>query len=118
MTRRLCIAGGAALALVLASGWEIARAEFVTGDLYYTRFSGEPNVREAAYTYDGATFQLGAKTDIASVNGADGLVFDTQGNLIVGGQGNSVHKINVDTGAVRTVNAGGTNSFHVSMDPS
>src|SRR5215471_6489027 len=78
---------------LLALGATAARADTVfTGTLYYTNFNGGPNVNKLSYTYNGTThsLMLGAPTNIASANGADGIIFAPNGDLLVGGQGNPV----------------------------
>lgn len=114
---RLC---GLAFLISLAVQPATAHADFFTGEMYYSIWRDTPNnVRKVAYTYDeGKAFTFGTKTTIARVNGADGLIFAPNGDLIVGGQGDRVHLINPATHAVATVTAGGTTSFHVTLDPS
>ncbi len=95
------------------------RADSTDGDLYFTRYSGAPNVYTVKYDFDGAsTFTLGAPTPIATTVGADGIIFAPDGDLLVGGQGNRVHKVAPDGSSVTTVTAGGTQSYHLSGDPS
>lgn len=89
-----------------------------SGDLFFTTYSGSTNVNKTSYSYDGVTtFTLGAVTNIASTPGADGIIFAPDGDLIVGGQGNAVHKVDPGTGFFTTVTAGGTASYHVMLDP-
>jgi hypothetical protein len=88
------------------------------GTLYYTTFAGGPNVKSVPYSYDGSALTLGSTTIVATTPGADGLVFAPDGDLLVGGQADRVHKVNKTTGTFATKNAGGTSSFHLAMDPS
>ncbi len=91
----------------------------VDGDLLFTTFAGGQNVNKVHFTYDGTTtFTLGAISNIASTPGADGLIFAPNGNLLVGGQGNTVHMVNPGTATFVTRNAWGTSSFHLALDPS
>jgi len=95
-----------------------ALATPTSGTLYFTTYAGGTNVNKTTYSYDGAsTFTLGGVTNIASTPGADGLIFAPDGDLIVGGQGNAVYKVDPGTGFFTSVNAAGTASFHVVLDP-
>jgi hypothetical protein len=92
----------------------------VSGSLFYTRFSGAPNVKEVAFTYDGAsTFTLATPTVIGTTPGADGITGNPQNSnlLIVGGQGNHINTINRLNGAVTTV-ASPVSVFHVAVPDS
>jgi RHS repeat-associated protein len=89
-----------------------------TVDLYFTQYQGSNRVSKVSATYDGTTLTLGTPTTIAFNIGADGLVFGPDGNLYVGGQGNIVYQVNPTTGAIASVSAGGTNAFHIGLDPS
>jgi len=106
-----------ALALLAAP----AAAQILTKTITYSRFSGPPdNIKQAAFTYNATlgTTSFGARVSITSVPGADGILFSPDGHLIVGGQTDAVHRIDVGTGAFTTVTAGGVQSFHVMLDPS
>jgi uncharacterized repeat protein (TIGR01451 family) len=93
-------------------------ADPVSGTLYYTRYAGSPRVKKVDFTYDGATsFTLNAPVAIADLPGADGLVIAPDGNLIIGGQGNAIYKVDPVTGTVTSQTAGGGASYHMSMDP-
>jgi len=103
---------------VLGAG--TARAASFSGIVYYTNFNGGVNVNKIPYSYDDTThtFSLGVTTGIASANGADGIIFDSKGNLLVGGQGaNEVHQYT--TGGVLLGDGTiPTNSYHLALDPS
>ena len=109
--------------LILAS---TARGDLLfNGTLFYTNFTGGPNVNKVTYSYDQTTqaLTLGSPTNIASTPGADGIIFDPAGNLLVGGQGTGqVFEVNPSTGAFTGVTPGTTgqdqNSFHLALDPS
>jgi len=116
---RLPIATTVAAAGLLASGPSTA-ALFV-GDLFYTTYSGSPNVFKVAYSYDDVahSFGLAAPTSVASVGGADGIIFGTNGNLLVGGQGTgNVYEVNPTSGATVATQATGAPSYHLTLDPS
>jgi WD40 repeat protein len=66
---------------------------------------------------------LGAATNITSTPGADGIIFDPAGKLLIGGQGTGqVYEVNPTTGAFTGVTPGSTgqnqSSFHLALDPS
>ncbi len=108
--------------LVFAFGFlgkgDQAGAVATSGTLYYTTFAGGPNVNKVPFSYNGSSsFTLGASSNIASTPGADGIIFAPDGDLLVGGQGNAVYKVNPTTGAFTGVNAGGTSAFHIMLDP-
>lgn len=88
------------------------------GTLYFTTFAGGANVHRVNFHYDGVAFSLGAPITVASTVGADGVIFAPDGDLLVGGQGDRIHKVVPGTGATTTRNVGGTASFHLSLDPS
>ncbi len=123
--RRFCALGVLAILLVgclsfIPSGLSHAEPGEVTeGLLHYTRYDDHPNVKVVAFRFDGETFELGKQQPIASTRGADGILFAPDGDLIVGGQGQRVHKIRADgSGDHRTLDLDGVSSFHVSLDPS
>lgn len=92
-----------------------AQADPVTTELFYTTFSGGVNVHKVQASYDGvSTFTLTGITDIASTNGADGLLFAPDGNLLVGGQGLNLSEVTTGGTIVKTVNPG-TPSFHLAL---
>ena len=110
------VLAGVAMAIGLTS----AHGAIVTGDLFYTLFSGGQNVNKIQYNYNETTqvFSLGGPVNVASTNGADGIIFAPNGNLLVGGQtSGNVYEVNPTGGAVlNTVNTGAP-SYHLSLDP-
>ena len=74
------------------------------------------NVKSVPYSCDGATFSLGSPAGVATTNGADGVIFAPDGDLLVGRQGDQVHKVDPTNGHVTTVSAGGTQSYHLALD--
>ncbi len=94
-----------------------AKADPTSGDLFFTTYNGGQNVNKVAYDYDGTTFTLGNVQNIASTGGADGIVFAPDGDLLIGGQANAVHKVNPGTGTFTTKTAGGIGAFHLAVDP-
>lgn len=119
MKKRPSLVRNIAIALIPAAAGLNAYADAVNGTLYYTTFSGAPNIHKVDYNYDGlSTFSLSTPTDIATTFGADGIVFNpNNGNLIIGGQGNQVHEITT-AGVAVTTKAPGVAAFHMSVDPS
>jgi hypothetical protein len=110
---KILLYGTAVLALGLhATG---AKADAVTTELFYTTFSGGVNVHKVQASYDGvSTFTLTGITDIASTNGADGILFAPDGNLLVAGQGRNLSEVTTGGSIVKTVDPG-TPSFHLAL---
>ena len=101
-------------------GGQVSAAVF-TGTVYYTYFTGGQNVWRVGYSYNDATqtFALNTPQNIASTNGADGIIFAPNGNLLIGGQGSgNVYEVNPATGAVVNTQNTGTPSFHLTLNPS
>ena len=96
----------------------MSQADSVSGTVFYTRFCGGVNVKSVDFDYNGAaTFTLATPVGIASTNGADGIIFAPDGDLIVGGQNSGlVHKVVINTGMTTSVSAG-LGVFHVMLDP-
>jgi hypothetical protein len=67
------------------------------GELYFTTNHGGKNVNKIAYFYDDTLLSIGPIFNVASTAGADGLIFAADRDLLVGGQGNTVHKVNITT---------------------
>jgi len=97
--------------------WAAAWSAGTSGDLYFTTYKGGADVNKIAFTYDGTKLVIGPVVNVAKTDGSDGLIFTPDSNLLVGGQGNKVHKINIATQAVVTHNAGGVDAYHMAMDP-
>lgn len=114
--RKLVIA---AILAFLSAGASHA-AEFA-GTLDYTTYAGGQNVWDISYSYNDVThsFSLGPAHNLASTNGADGIIFAPNGNLLIGGQGSgNVYEIDKTTGALVATQFTGTASYHLSLDPS
>ncbi len=94
-------------------------AQVFTKTLTFSRFADFPNIKEVTLTYDATlgTATLSTPTWIAHTPGADGVTFAPDGDLIVGGQGNAVYKVDYPGFTYTGVTAGGVNSFHVMLDP-
>lgn len=88
----------------------------VVGDLYYTRHCGGVNVKKVSFSFDGTALTMDPPVGITATNGADGVIFAPDGDLLVGGQGPRVHKVNPTTAAVETRNPG-ADAFHLSLAP-
>lgn len=109
---------------LLGSSMAFADAIF-NGVLFYTNFQGGgDNVNKVSYSYDQTTMTLtmGAHVGIAATPGADGIIFDPAGNLLVGGQGSGVFEVNPNNGSFTGVLPGSTgqnqSSYHLALDPS
>lgn len=98
-----------------------APAQILNKTLTYSRFAGPPNnVLRVVFTYDAglSTVGFGPRIPVASLPGADGLLFAPDGHLIVGGQTDAVHRVDPVTGTFTSVTTGGGVAFHVMLDPS
>ena len=109
ITRAVCW-----VALILACSCMVW-ADPVSGTLFYTTFQGGNNVHKVDFNYDGTTFTLGPRIDIAATNGADGLLFAPDGNLLVAGQGFNLTEVSTGGAIVKTVNPGNP-SFHLALN--
>ena len=124
MLKKMFLASAAVLGLAVASA-PSANATVWGGTLYYTYFSGTPNVSKVTYSYNDVTqsFSLGSATAIGTANGADGIIFAPNGNLLIGGQG-AGHVTEMTTGGtiVNAAPPGSTgqnqSSYHLTLDPS
>jgi hypothetical protein len=117
LTPRNVLATLGFLVCLLPAG--VARGDFL-GTLYYTTFAGAQNVNRIDYDYNpGVSFTLSNNKNIASVPGADGVVFTSDGYLAVGGQSPSVYKVNPTTGAFTSVSTGNPNitAYEMMADP-
>jgi autotransporter-associated beta strand protein len=100
-----------------------AEATQFQGTRYYTRFSGEPNVTSLGFTYDDHTHNLVYATqhDIASLIGADGIMFAPNGNLLVTSNSSGVvYRLDATAGrTLQSVSTGtaGLPDFHMALDP-
>jgi hypothetical protein len=112
----------AALTLTCAAG----SAQMFNGTLYYTTYCcGGPNVHSFSYNYNQSTMSLslGSVNNVATLPGADGIIFAPNGNLLVGGQGTgNVYEITT-AGALVAQAPPGSNgqdqsSYHLALDPS
>ena len=97
-----------------------AGADAISGTMYYTTFAGTTRLYSSDYSYDGvSTFTLSNQTAISGsgqgLNGADGLLFAPNGDILVGGQANIVYEVNPSTGAVVATAAPGAASFHMAL---
>lgn len=98
----------------------IANADVFNGTLYYTNFTGGVNVNRVDYSYDDVShaLTLSNQTGLASLAGADGIIFDGAGHLLVGGQNtNLVYRLNPDGTGITSRTAGSGSSFHLALSP-
>ena len=115
---------GVALAAFLALASTVWADQLFNGTLYYTNFTGGANVNKVTYSYDQTTqtLSMGSAVNIAITPGADGIIFDPAGKLLIGGQGTGqVYEVNPSTGTFTGVTPGTTgqdqSSFHLALDP-
>jgi hypothetical protein len=107
-----------AIACLLGLATTFAWADGVDTTLYWTEFNAH-NVNSSSFHYDGvSTVTYGATNHIVTTPGADGIIFAPDGDLLIGGQGNAVYKVNIAAQTFTGVNAGGASAFHLSLDPS
>jgi hypothetical protein len=95
--------------LLVASLCQVANANPIIGELFYTRFAGTEQVKKVDFAYDGATsFTLGTKTTLATGIGADGITGNPNdpNSLFIDGQGGSLHRVSRDG---PSTNGAGTN---------
>ena len=110
------------LTAMLLFGSTAAATQF-QGTLYYTRSQGQPNVTSLGFTYDNGTHVLtyGTQHDIASLNGADGIMFAPNGNLLVTSNTTDlVYRLDRVSGqTLQSVSTGtsGFSDFHMTLDP-
>lgn len=114
-----------AAAVILAGLAGTAHATLFDGTLYFTHFAGGgPNVLSVGFSYNDGTqvVSYGPQTGLATVNGADGIMFAPNGNLIVTSNITSnVYRIDATNGnTLQTVSTGtpGFADFHMALDPS
>ncbi len=108
-----------AVAIAMFASSQALAAKF-DGTLYYTNFTGGQNVWKVGFHYDDGTqtATLDAPNNIASTNGADGIIFAPNGNLLIGGQNSgNVYELNPSSGAVVNTQQTGTASFHLALNP-
>jgi WD40 repeat protein len=116
--RALVLAAAALLLGACASTAPAGCAPVNSGDLYYTRYSGSPNVKKVHYTYRGGTLTFGVPVAVADLRGVDGVAFAPDGDLLVGSAGDVVHKVHISNGSTKDLTTGGGPAYHVTVDPS
>jgi hypothetical protein len=112
------------LLVLLAMFFGLAPVSFAgtfSGTIYYTNFAGGgDNVNSVNYTYDDSTnkFKLDSKKGIAAVNGADGIIFAPNGDLLIGGQSNPVVHERTTAGAfVANYSTNQQQNYHLALSP-
>jgi hypothetical protein len=114
-TRKLMLFALALGIALLGVRVRTAKADNTSGSVFFTTFNGGTNVWTDTYNFNGTTFTLGTPTGIAATNGADGLLFAPDGNLIIAGQGTDLlHEITTGGVPVNTVDAG-TGAYHLGL---
>ena len=95
-----------------------AQATEFDGVAFFTDFSNG-TVHSVAYSYNDVShvFTTGTPQLIATLPGADGIIFAPNGNLLVGGQNtNKVFDVNPNNGTFTSASSS-TASFHLSLAP-
>jgi WD40 repeat protein len=110
----------AVIGLLLTAG--TSHADIFTGTLFYTNFQGGgDNVNKVSFNYDDSNHALayGGPVGVAAENGADGIMFAPNGNIIVTSNAtNNVYRIDSGTGALLQTVHGSSTDFHMALDPS
>ncbi len=118
--RRMSAALAVAITLATATA---SQADMFQGTLYYTHYTGSgPNVLGISFTYNSTTQSLsyGTQQGLSTVNGADGIMFAPNGNLLVTSNTvANVYRIDATSGKVlQTVSTSGASDYHMALDPS
>lgn len=114
---RASLAAVAALLSLAGCGGGGCGSSITSGDLYFTRYSGTPNLEKVHFDYNNGKFSLAKPAAVATLHGVDGVLFAPDGDLLVGGQGDVVHKVHIANGKSVDVRAGAS-AYHLSLDPS
>jgi hypothetical protein len=106
---------GTFLAGTVFSAW----ADAFDGTLYYTIFSGAPNVKRVDVSFDGSIFTVGTPVVIGTTVGADGITGNPQNPdlLLVGGQGGRINTISKSTGTATSYGSPAS-VFHLAVPTS
>jgi LPXTG-motif cell wall-anchored protein len=110
---------GACLALLplMPAAAQTGAPTAVEGELFYTVYE-PPSVKKVSFTYDSNGFQIGRRVLIASLPGADGIVFSPDGKLIVGGgETGLVFEVDPESGEYQQVKSGSEAAYHIALDP-
>ena len=108
---------GLKLGLLAAIASSLMWGDALTGNLFYTTFTGTNRVFEVGFNFNGVSFTLGPSkvlTGIPPLAGADGLEFAPDGNLLVGEQHNAVAEITTAGAFVKSVTPG-SNAFSLAL---
>ncbi len=113
----LAVAGAATIASAGADTVIPSTAASAAGTLYFTTYL-PPTIDEVGFSYRQGVLHLSTPQQIARPPGADGVLFDTTGRLIVGGQDTGkVFVVDPSTGGVVGIPAGIPGSFHLALSP-
>jgi hypothetical protein len=116
--RAIVVTVVAALALIGLGLWSALRAgPTESGDLYFTTFRN-PGLYKAAFEFKGGVPKFAQQTLVTKLRGADGVIFDPRGHLLVGGQGTgTIEEIDPSTGAVTAEPTGCSGTYLLSLNP-
>jgi hypothetical protein len=113
------VAIACAVGLVVLGGIALAtRGGGAAGDLYFTTYQNTA-LYKVAYRFDGGTPHFGTQEVVAKLPAADGVVFESDGRALVGGQNTgSMLVVDPASGAFTSVPSGCPGSFLVALGPS
>lgn len=127
---RLMISGQSAAMALIATGLLTANAaqaaDVTSGSLYFTTYAAMPdgkNVGKLDFNFDGTQLTVSGQTSLVVTNGADGIIYAPNGNLLVAGQSqNNITEMAPSGSIVRTNGLGSTgtatgNSYHLAVSP-
>ncbi len=112
------LAVGGAVALARAGpNTVVPQVSGGSGDLYFTTFH-PPTVEHVLFSYLHGRLALGKPSLVTHPPGADGILFATDGRILVGGQNSGdVFSINPADESVTTLPSGVNGSFHLALSP-
>lgn len=105
-----------------------AASQPTNGTIYFTCYAnqgtsgsnctGGNDVQKATYTYSGTSLVVGPPVGVANTQGADGIQFLPNGDLIVAGQqSGTISEITPSGALVKQVSAGVPEADHISVSP-
>jgi streptogramin lyase len=109
----LAIAGGIGLGVYSA----VSKTPAESGVLYFSTFT-QNALYKVDFSFKGSKPIFGLQTKVARLHGSDGVVFEADGRILVGGQGTgNIEEFDPKTGQVRTEATGCPGAFLLVIDP-
>lgn len=109
------------LATLALFGSAVAQADVFSGTLYYTKFTGGANLFSIDYSYNSVgnvlTYSNNTPIPHGISLGADGVIFDSAGHLLVGGQAPNVQRLNTNGTGFSAVAVPGLGAYHLTLSP-